>query len=129
MARCRRVTGEGRRVQEHVVEQHDLFPVGVLPAFGFGVAGDDRGLELAGAGAPVSCGAGQQPGRARDRLPVPPRPVLVVQQHQPAARIEAGRRPSAVQPDQREQAGDLRLGRHELVEQASQPFGVVDEVA
>ncbi len=41
----------GRQVQQHAVQQHDLLPVGVLPALGLGVAGDDRGLQLVGAGA------------------------------------------------------------------------------
>lgn len=34
-----------------------------------------------------------------------------------------------MQPDQGEQSGCLRLGRHELVEQAGQPFRFLDEVA
>jgi hypothetical protein len=34
-----------------------------------------------------------------------------------------------VQPDQRQQARHLRLGRHQLVEQRGQPLGVVDEIA
>jgi hypothetical protein len=42
-------TGDGR-VHKHVVEQHDLLSVGGGPVLGFGVAGDDRGLKLVGAG-------------------------------------------------------------------------------
>ena len=44
-----------RQVQEHVVEQDDLFPVGVRPIGGFGMAGDDRRLQLIRAG-PVLLG-------------------------------------------------------------------------
>src|SRR6266571_5911206 len=41
-------TGERRRrqVEEHVVEQDDLFPVGVCPIGGLGMASDDGGLQL-----------------------------------------------------------------------------------
>jgi hypothetical protein len=53
----------------------------------------------------------------------------VLQQHQATVGIEAGGRAGAVQPDQRQQARHLRLGRHELVEQGCQPVGVVDQVA
>jgi hypothetical protein len=34
-----------------------------------------------------------------------------------------------MKPDQREQSGHLRLGRHELVEQAGQPFRVLGQIA
>ena len=51
------------------------------------------------------------------------------QQHEPAVGVEAGGRASAVQPDQREQARHLRLGRHELVQQGGEELSVVDEVA
>jgi hypothetical protein len=53
----------------------------------------------------------------------------VLQQHQPTVGAEAGGRAGAVQPDQRQQARHLRLGRHQLVEQRRQPLGVVDQVA
>ena len=55
--------GDGRRreVKQHVVQEHDLLPVGVLPAFGFGVAGDDRRLQLVRTGALLFGGAGQLP--------------------------------------------------------------------
>jgi len=39
-----------RQVQEHVVEQDDLFPVGVGPIGSFGMASDDGGLQLIGPG-------------------------------------------------------------------------------
>jgi hypothetical protein len=58
-------------VQQHVVQQHDLLPVGVTEAPGLGVAGDDRGLELVGAGPLPPGGASEQPDGVRDRLAVP----------------------------------------------------------
>jgi hypothetical protein len=47
-----------------------------------------------------------------DRLGVPLRPVLVPEQHERAVGAEAGSRADAMQPDQREQFGELRLSRH-----------------
>jgi hypothetical protein len=41
----------GRQVQQHVVQQYDLLPLGLLEALGLGVAGDDRDLKLVRAGA------------------------------------------------------------------------------
>jgi hypothetical protein len=70
-----------RQVQEHVVQQHDLLPVGVLETLGLRVAGHDRGLKLVRAGALPPGGPGEQPDRVRDSPAVPQRPVLVPQQH------------------------------------------------
>ena len=42
---------------------------------------------------------------------------------------EARRGARMVQPDQRQQARDFRLGRHQLVQEGCQPLGVVDEIA
>ena len=52
-------TGERRRrqVQEHVIEQHDLFPVGVRPISGFRMAGDDGRLQLIRTGSVLLGGA------------------------------------------------------------------------
>jgi len=61
----------GRQVQQHVIQQHDLLPVGVFPAPGLGVAGDDRGLKLVRAGAVQPGGAGEQPHPVCDALAVP----------------------------------------------------------
>jgi hypothetical protein len=61
----------GREVQQHVVQQDDLLPVGVLPALGLGVTRDDRGLKLVRAGAMPPGGASEQAGRFRDSRPIP----------------------------------------------------------
>ncbi len=123
--------GHRRRseVQEHVVEQHDLLPVGVLPALGLGMAGDDRRLQLVRPGPVLPGRPGQQAGRLGDGCPVPPRPVLFSQQDQAVLVVEAGGDPRPVQLDQREQPGHLGLGRHQPVQQAGEPLGVVGEVA
>ena len=42
--------GRGRQVQQHVVEQQDLLPVGVIPVGSLCVTGNDGGLELVRAG-------------------------------------------------------------------------------
>jgi hypothetical protein len=64
-----------------------------------------------------------------DRGVVPAGSVLVLEEYQAAVGIEAGVGAGAVQLDEGEEAGHLRLGRHELVEQGGEPFGVVDQVA
>ena len=46
-------------VQEQVVEDEDLLPVGVVPVGSLGMAGQDGGLQLVGAGPVVCRGAGQ----------------------------------------------------------------------
>ncbi len=116
-------------MKQHVVQDHDLLPVGVLPTLGFGMAGNDRGLQLIRAGPPKPGGAGQYARRPGDCFPVPQGPVLMRQQNEVIVDVEPGRRAGTVQPDERQQARYLGLGRHQRVKQRRQPLGVVDEVA
>ena len=74
-------------------------------------------------------GAGQQPSSLLDRVPVPQRAVLVLQQHQPTVGTEAPCAAGAVEPNKCEQASDFGLRRHQPVEQGRQPLGVIDEIA
>jgi hypothetical protein len=53
----------------------------------------------------------------------------MLERYELAVTIEARIGPSAVQLDQSQQSGHLRLGRHQHVKLGSEPVGVVDEVA
>jgi hypothetical protein len=77
----------------------------------------------------LSGGLRQELGRLSDDVAVPAGAVLVLEQHELAVVVEAGVGAGAVQLDEGEEADDLGLGWHELVEQGGEPVGVVDEVA
>ena len=92
------------------------------------MAGDDRRLQLVGAGSSVSGGADEELRRAGDELVVPGRSVLVFEEHECAVGVKASVGACPMQADERQEAGDLRFGGHEAVEQARQPLGVVDQM-
>lgn len=84
-----------------------------------------RGAGLAGALLP---GAGEQ----RDRVPIALRSRSDLSWSGSSTSLLSAPKRAATRPqcspDQREQSGHLRLGRHKLVEQADQPFPVLGKV-
>ena len=96
---------------------------------GAGVAGGDGGLQRVRAvRAAELLRAGQGGQAAADEQPVPPRPVLVEQQHRLAGWPGAGPEPGRLDFHQRDQPVHLRLGRGELGQQAAQPERLVAQV-
>ena len=116
-------------MQEHVVEHHDLFPVGIGPVGGLGVTGDDRGLKLVGPGLAAPCRTLEQTRCGSDGLVVPARAILVFEEDEVSVRVESGVRAGPVQSNQGQKAGDLRLGWHEVIELGGQPFSVIDQIS
>ena len=90
--------------------------------------GDGR-LDLVGTGRAHREGLVEQPGGLGDQLFVPMGPVLVGEPDQPPPAVEPGGGPGLVQQLQREQAEDLRLARHQPVQQPGQGHGLGGEVA
>ncbi len=110
-------------VGELAVERGDLRPVEGR----FRLEGGDRGLQ----GVRTACGRPCSQGRVQQRVvqqvpglgdlpPVPPRPVLVRQQHQVLA-VEPGLAARVVQEHEREQAEHLRLGREQRGQHPAEP--------
>ena len=88
----------------------------------------DRGLKLVGAGTPLPEGMLHQGGSLGDGRVVPQRPVLVLQHDEVPARVGAGAAPGMMQEHEGEEATDLGLVRHELVQVAAQPDRLGREV-
>ena len=120
---------QGREVQEHVVEQHDLCPVGIGPVGGLGVAGEDRRLELVGPGLVVLRCPLEQSRRGGYGVVVPVRAILMLEQDKVSVGVESGARAGSVQSNQCQEAGNLGFGWHQVVELGCQPFGVVDQIS
>jgi hypothetical protein len=118
-----------RQVQKHVVEQQDLLPVGLIPMPRLCVTGNDGGLELVRAGSALLGRALEEADRSFDQSAVPLGSVLVFQQNQGTARIEARVGSGAMEPDKGEEPADLRLRRHQLMKLFGEPLGIVKEVA
>jgi hypothetical protein len=114
---------------EPVVQHADLAPVGFGITGGFGVQRGDGRLDLVGTGRAHREGLVEQPGGLGDQLFVPVGPVLLGEPDQPPPAVEPGGGPGLVQQLQREQAEDLRLARHQPVQQPGQGHGLGGEVA
>ena len=120
MARLSATTGVGMSGEQVIVESDDLGPVGRFERVGGAVHGLDPGLELEGTRS-ATADAG-----AHDRMPlldhraVPPRPVLIAQEHE-VALDRAGRHSRLAEQHQREQPRRLGLVGHQLDERTSEP--------
>ena len=89
----------------------------------------DAGLQLVPADPALRHRPAQPVYRGVDRRPVPARPVLLLQRHQPPPRVEAGGRPRLVELQQRGQPADLGLPRHEYRQLPGQRDRLAGEVA
>jgi hypothetical protein len=111
--------------EQLAVKGGDLRPV----ALRAGVTGGDRGLKLVGARLTTAQGSLDESRPLGDLICIPARPVLLLEEQEPAPRIEAGLAPRVVQKHQREQAEGLRLVRHQPHEERSEPLGIRGELA
>ena len=110
----------GQLLQQRV-ERGDPGPVRLCRRDRPAVLGGDRGLQQVRPGAPAPRRRPQQ-GLALGDLPgVPAGPVLLGQQHQPPARVHPRVPAGVLQQQQREQAGRLRLVRHQRDHHPRQP--------
>ena len=88
-----------------------------------------RGLERVLAGPGGAGAAGGERHSLLDLVAVPARAVLVLQEHHLAARVEPSVAARVVKQHQREEAGRLRLVRHQRGEHPGEPDGLVAELA
>jgi hypothetical protein len=93
------------------------------------VTGDDGRLQLVWAGPARGGGPRDQLAGVLDRGVVSPATVLMGQLNDAAAVIKPGGDACLVQPDERQQTGDLRLGGHQPVQEGGQELGIVGEIA
>jgi hypothetical protein len=119
MVECRhRVVGH---LQQHLVQRHDLRPVGRLGARGLVVHRGDRGLDLVRAGWSPRQRLADQRHALGDLVGVPAAAVLLRHGDQRAVRPGA-RRPARVgEQHQREEPGHLAVLREQAVHDPGQP--------
>ena len=111
----------GQELRELPVEAGDLGPVGVGRAGRGDVAGGDGGLHLVGARPPRPQRRLQHRDALGDLGGVPPAAVLVLQRHHVAGGVEPGGPARVVHQHQRQQPGNLGLGRHQPAQHPAQP--------
>src|SRR5262249_58858425 len=108
----RRVRGEAgwaRGRAEPVVKDDDLGPVGLVCAFGRGVAGGDRSLELVRPWSAQPHRPVEQGARVVNRGAIPEGAVLLLEGDQVASRVEARRPASVMEKEQAQETERLRL--------------------
>ena len=118
-----------RHPLEQAVERQDLRPVRVLGARRLVVHGGNRRLQLIRADRAARQRRRDQRDAFRDRPPIPQRAILLVERNQLA--VSAGSRAAAGvgQQHQRQQPGDLAVGRQQMMDRPGEPNRFVRQVA
>ena len=122
------MTGDGASAAERPVVAHDARPVRRLPGCGLRVTGGDDGLQLIGPRArrrPRALETGEAP---LDPAPVPPPPVLLLEEHQIAVGVGARRGAGGLELHQGQQTQHLGLAGHQLGEHAGEADRLVAEI-
>jgi len=96
---------------ERTVEPIDFGPIRLLRPLGPRVNRSDRRLNLVRAGRSMAQRLLDQHQALVDERPIPPAPVLILEQHDLAFGIEPGGRTRMLEEQQRCQPEDLRLTR------------------
>ncbi len=118
-----------RPALEQAIQGQDLRPVGRGVAGCLVVHGGDRRLQLVLPGLSLLQRRGDQPRPLGDAAPVPPAALLLGQRDQFPAGAGPGRPPGVGEQHQRQQPGDLWVGRQAGVQPPGQPDGLARQVA
>ncbi len=90
--------------------------------------GGDRGLELVRTASPRREGPVERREPLVDHVVIPPRPVLLLEQHEVSDRVRPRLAPRVLQEHEREQTRRLRLVRHQPAQHAAEADRLVAEL-